>query len=35
MRDDTTNHDWKLVGADQTTEEAAVAVLQALLGGAA
>ena len=35
MRDDTTNHDWKLVGADQTTEEAAVAVLQALLGGTA
>ena len=35
MRDDTTNHDWKLVGADQTTEEAAEAVLQALLGGAA
>lgn len=35
MRDDTTSHDWKLVGADQSTEEAAVAVLQALLGGAA
>lgn len=35
MRDDTANHDWKLVGADQATEEAAVAVLQALLGGAA
>lgn len=34
-RDDTTNHDWKLVGADQATEEAAEAVLQALLGGAA
>lgn len=34
-RDDTPNHDWKLVGADQPTEEAAVAVLQALLGGAA
>lgn len=33
MRDDTASHDWKLVGADQTTEEAAVAVLQALLGG--
>ena len=35
MRDDTTNHDWKLVGADQITEEAAVEVLKALLGGAA
>ena len=35
MRDDTPNHDWKLVGADQPTEEAAVSVLQALLGGAA
>lgn len=34
-RDDTVRHDWKLVGADQATEEAAVAVLQALLGGAA
>lgn len=34
-RDDTESHDWKLVGDDQTTEEAAVAVLQALLGGAA
>ena len=35
MRDDTTNHDWKLVGADQETEAAAEAVLVALLGGAA
>ena len=35
MRDDTTNHDWKLVGADQPTEEAAVEVLKAILGGAA
>jgi len=35
MRDDTTNHDWKLVGADQETEAAAEAVLQALLGGVA
>lgn len=35
MRDDTPSHDWKLVGADQSTEEAAVSVLQALLGGAA
>ena len=35
MRDDTTDHDWKLVGADQATEAAAEAVLVALLGGAA
>ena len=35
MRDDTTNHDWKMVGADQETEAAAEAVLVALLGGAA
>lgn len=35
MRDDTTNHDWKLVGADQSTEAAAEEVLKALLGGAA
>lgn len=32
MRDDTSNHDWKLVGADQATEAAAEAVLQAILG---
>ena len=35
MRDDTTNHDWKLVGADQSTEAAAESVPQAILGGAA
>ena len=35
MRDDTTNHDWKLVGADQSTEAAAEEVLKAILGGAA
>lgn len=35
MRDDTTNHDWKLVGADQSTEAAAESVLKAILGGAA
>ena len=35
MRDDTSNHDWKLVGADQATEDAAVEVLKAILGGAA
>lgn len=34
-RDDTARHDWKLVGEDQATEEAAEAVLKALLGGAA
>lgn len=35
MRDDTASHDWKLVGADQATEEAAVEVLKTILGGAA
>ena len=35
MRDDTTNHDWKLVGADQSTEAAAEEVLKAILGGVA
>ena len=35
MRDDTTNYDWKLAGADQSTEDAAVEVLKAILGGAA
>ena len=35
MRDDTSNHDWKLVAADQSTEAEAEAVLKALLGGAA
>ena len=34
-RDDTAKHNWKLVGEDQATEEAAEAVLQTLLGGAA
>ena len=34
-RDDTARHDWKLVGEDQATEEAAVEVLKAILGGAA
>ena len=34
MRDDTSNHDWKLVAADQSTEAEAEAVLKALLGGA-
>lgn len=34
-RDDTAQHNWKLVGEDQATEEAAEAVLQTLLGGAA
>lgn len=34
-RDDTAKHNWKLVGEDQATEEAAEAVLKALLGGAA
>lgn len=33
-RDDTARHDWKLVGEDQATEEAAEAVLKTLLGGA-
>ena len=31
MRDDTAAHNWKKVGADQTTEEAAEAVVKALL----
>lgn len=34
MRDDTARHDWKLVGEDQDTEEAAEAVLKVILGGA-
>ena len=34
MRDDTSNHDWKLVADDQSTEAEAEAVLKALLGGA-
>ena len=32
MRDDSANHNWKKVGADQATEEAAVAVVNAILG---
>lgn len=31
MRDDTAKHNWKKVGADQTSEDAAVAVIKALL----
>lgn len=31
MRDDTANHEWKLVGEDQTTEEAAVAAYKLVL----
>ena len=31
MRDDTEKHTWKLIGADQTTEEAAYAAIQAIL----
>lgn len=31
MRDDSSAHAWKMVGADQTTEEAAVAAYQAIL----
>lgn len=34
-RDDTARHNWKLVGENQATEEAAVEVLKAILGGAA
>lgn len=34
-RDDTSHHNWKLVGEDQATEEDAEAVLKAILGGAA
>lgn len=33
FRDDSINHDWKLVADDQTSEAAAEAVIQALLGG--
>jgi len=32
-RDDSTNHAWKMVGADQTTEAAAEAAIAAALGG--
>lgn len=31
MRDDTEKHEWKLIGADQTTEAAAVAAYKAVL----
>lgn len=30
-RDDSTNHAWKMIGADQTTEAAALAAIQAVL----
>ena len=33
MRDDTENHDWKLIGAAQATEAAAEALITAKLGG--
>ena len=32
MRDDTPNHNWKKVAADQSTEEEAEAVIRAMLG---
>lgn len=32
MRDDSTNHTWRRIGADQTTEAAAENVVKALLG---
>ena len=35
MRDDTANHEWKLIGDDQTTEEAAVAAYKLVLTPAA
>jgi len=35
MRDDSSAHSWKMIGADQTTEEAAVAAIQAILTPAA
>lgn len=35
MRDDTTNHNWRFIGADFSTEEEAVAALIAKLGGSA
>lgn len=35
MRDDTANHEWKLIGEDQTTEEAAVAAYKLVLTPAA
>lgn len=35
MRDDTANHEWKMIGEDQTTEEAAVAAYKLVLTPAA
>lgn len=35
MRDDTANHEWKMIGDDQTTEEAAVAAYKLVLTPAA
>ena len=35
FRDDGVDHDWKLVADDQTSEAAAEAIIQALLGGVA
>lgn len=35
MRDDSSAHAWKMIGADQTTEAAAVAAIQAILTPAA
>lgn len=35
MRDDSTNHEWKMIGAAQTTEAAAVAAYQEILTAAA
>lgn len=35
MRDDSEDHAWKMIGADQTTEEAAYAAIQAVLTPAA
>ena len=32
MRDDSTNHAWRKIAADQTTEAAAVAVVKAIMG---
>lgn len=34
MRDDSANHAWKMIGADQTTEAAAVAAYKAILTAA-
>ena len=35
MRDDTANHEWKMIGDDQTTEEAAVAAYKLVLTSSA